>query len=534
MKVLIIGGGAGGASCAAKLRRLDETAEILVLEKTPENSVASCGLPYYVGGVIEDRADMLAASPLLFKKLFNIEVKVNTEVVSVHIADKHVMTTSGDVYDYDKLVLATGSRAVIPQLKGLDNLPYFALKTLEDADKIKKYIAEHNVKTALIIGGGFSGIELVDNFHILGIKTTVVEAGSQILPVVDEDMVRQLEKTLRDNGVNLILNQRVEEILPDGAKLANGEKINAQMVVFSLGNRPNAELAQNAGIELENGFIKVDDYMQTSTSDVYACGDCATTKDFVSGATVGGGMAGPANRQGRLIACHIAGKPYKNTPTLWTGVLKVFDKTVAFCGHSEAMLKKYNVAHQKMIVWTTTHAGYYPNAEWIALKVMFDEKSGKIFGAQAVGADGVDKRINVISTIMRLNGTVEDLRDAELCYAPPYSNAKDAINLIGMAIENIRQGQFKPYFGTDFDGFTVLDVRSRASYAEKHIEGAINIPAGQLRDRMAEIPRDKPLLVHCYRGYSSYVVVRILMQNGFKDVFSYAGGWQQYEAETLL
>ena len=533
MRVIIIGGGAGGASCAAKLRRLDEKAEIIVLEKTAENSVASCGLPYYVGGIIEDRADMVAASPLLFKKLFDVEVKVNTEVVTIHLADKHIMTATGEILDYDKLVLATGSRAIIPALNGLEKLPHFAIKTLADADNIKKYISEHNVKSALIIGGGFSGIEVADNFHVLGIKTTLVEAGNQILPTVDEDMVRQLEKTMRDHGVNLIFNQKVEEFTPNGAKLSNGEEIEAQLAVFSLGNRPNIELAEQAGIEIYNGCIKVDDYMQTSATDVYACGDCATVKDFVSGAVVGGGMAGPANRQGRLIACHIAGKPYKNKPTLWTGVLKVFDKTIAFCGHSEGMLKQYNVPHQKMILWTTNHAGYYPNAEWLALKVMYDGKSGRIFGAQAVGVNGVDKRVNVISTIMRLNGTTEDLRDAELCYSPPYSNAKDAINLIGMAIENIREKQFEPYFGTDFDGFTVLDVRSRASYEEKHIEGAINIPAGQIRDRFAEIPRDKPLLVHCYRGYSSYVVVRILMQNGFKDVYSYAGGWQQYEAETM-
>lgn len=533
MKVLIIGGGASGASCAAKLRRLDESAQITVFEKTPENSVASCGLPYYVGGVIEDRADMVAASPLFFKKVFNVEVKVNNEIVAINPAAKSVLAANGESYAYDKLVLAMGTRAIIPPLEGLDDLPHFALKTLADADNIKKYIAENKVKSALIIGGGFSGIELADNFKVLGIKTTLVEAGTQILPPVDEDMVRQLEKTLRDNGINLILNQRVSELLPNGAKLSSGEEIEAQIAVFALGNKPNIELAEAAGIAIENGCIKVDDYLQTSIADIYACGDCATVKDFVSGATVSGGMAGPANRQGRLIASHIAGKPYKNKPTLWSGVLKIFDKTVAFCGHNEALLKKYNVDYRKMIVWTTTHAGYYPNAEWLALKVMYDEKSGKIFGAQAVGGDGVDKRINVIATIMRLNGTTEDLRDAELCYAPPYSNAKDAINLIGMAIENIREGQFVPYFGTDFADMTVLDVRSAAAYNEKHIKGAINIPAGQLRDRMAEIPRSKPILVHCFRGYSSYVVVRILMQNGFKDVYSYAGGWQQYEAETL-
>lgn len=533
MKVLIIGGGASGASCAAKLRRLDERAEITIFEKTPENSVASCGLPYYVGGIIEDRADMTAASPLLFKKLFDVEVKINTEIATIHLADKHIMDTKGNIYEYDKLVLATGSRAIIPPLRGLENLPHFALKTLADADAIKKHIVENKVTSALIIGGGFSGIEMADNFHVLGIQTTLVEAGAQILPNIDEDMVRQLEKTLRENNVNLILNRRVEEFNTEGAKLDNGDEIKAQIAIFALGNKPNIELAQNAGIEIYNGFIKTDEYMQTSAPDVYACGDCACVKDFVSGAIVGGGLAGTANRQGRLIACHISGKPYKNKPLLWSGVLKVFDKTLAFTGHTEKMLKKYGVEHKKMILWTTTHAGYYPNAEWLALKVLFDETSGRIFGAQAIGGDGTEKRIDVISTIMRLNGTTEDLRDAELCYSPPYSNAKDAVNLIGMAIENIREKQFVPFFGTDFSGYTILDVRSRASYNERHIEGAINIPAGQLRDRMAEIPRDKPILVHCYRGYSSYVVVRILMQNGFNDVYSYAGGWQQYEAETL-
>lgn len=533
MRVLIIGGGAGGASCAAKLRRLDEKAEIIVFEKTPENSVASCGLPYYVGGIIEERADMIAASPLLFKKLFNIEVKINTEITSVNLSTKSVLTSDGEKYSYDKLVLATGSSAYIPPLDGLDKIPYFTLKTLGDADKIKQYIRKHNVKTALIIGGSFSSIELADNFYELGIKTSIVESGSQILPSIDEDMVKQLEKTVRDHGINLILRQKVEKLTSTGALLSSGENIETEIVVFAIGNKPNTELAATAGIEIYNDCIKTDDYMQTSAPDVYACGDCATVKDFVSGALSNGGMAGPANRQGRLIACHIAGKPYKNKPTLWTGVLKVFDKTVAFTGHNEKLLQQYNTAYQKMIIWTTTHAGYYPNSEWLALKVIFDEKTGKIFGAQAVGGEGVDKRINVISTIMRLNGTTEDLRDAELCYAPPYSNAKDAINLIGMAIENIKEGLFKPYFGTDFTSMRILDVRSSASYNEKHIDGAVNIPAGQLRDRINEIPKDKPLLVHCYRGYSSYVVTRILMQNGFNEVYSYAGGWQQYEAETL-
>lgn len=532
MKVVIIGGGASGASCAARLRRLDEKAEIIILEKTPENSVASCGLPYYVGGVIEDRADLLAASPLLFKKLFNIEVRVNTEVAAVNLAAKSVTTALGEVINFDKLVFACGSRAYIPPLNGLKNLPNFTLKTLSDADNIKKYISEHNIKSAVIIGGSFSGIELAENFRLLGLNTAVVEASSHILPTVDEDMVCQLEKNMREHGVKLLLNQKVDELNSKGVHLSSGIFLNAEIAVFALGNKPNVEIAANAGIELENGFIKTNEYMQTSAADVYACGDCATVVDFVSGAVVAGGMAGPANRQGRLIASHIAGKPYKNKPTIWSGVLKVFDKTVAFCGHSEKLLKQYNVPYQKMIIWTTTHAGYYPNADWLALKVMYDEKSGKIFGAQAVGGNGTENRINVISTVMRLNGTTEDLRDAELCYAPPYSNAKDAVNLIGMAIENVREGLFTPYFGTDFEGLTVLDVRSSASYREKHIEGAINIPAGQLRERMAEIPRDKPILVHCYRGYSSYVVVRILMQNGFKDVCSYAGGWQQYEAET--
>lgn len=531
MKVVIIGGGAAGASCATRLRRLDEQAEILILEKSPHNSVASCGLPYYVGSVIEDRADMIAATPLMFKKLFNIDVRLNTQIVAINRKDKTLLSDTGEVISYDKLVLAMGSSAKILPIAGLDNLAYFCLKTLEDADDIIEYIKYNNLKSALIIGAGFSGIELAENLVLRGIKTSVVDVGKHILPTLDEDMVVQLEKHMKENGVDLYLQSKIKKITGAGAVLEDEQLIAAQMVIFTAGTIPNVQIAVSCGLKISQGLVAVNEYMQTSDEDIYAAGDIANVKDFVIAAKKGAAMAGPANRQGRLIASHIKGLGYANKPTQGSGIIKVFEQTAAFTGVNEETLQKYKIDYQKMITWSMTNAGYYPNAQWLALKVMYDSQSGKIYGAQAVGQKDVDKRIDVIATIMRLNGTVEDLRDAELCYSPPYSNAKDAINLIGMAIENVRSGLVRPYFGTNFSDMFVLDVRSSDVYKQEHIAGAVNIPAGQLRDRINEIPRDKPIMIHCFRGYTSYVVARILVQHGFENITSYAGGWQQYKAQ---
>ena len=533
MKIVVVGGGAGGASFAARMRRLDDKSEITILEKTNETSIASCGLPYFIGGVIEDRDDMQVATPQFLKQLFNIDIKLNAEVVKINPQQKNVITKNGEVYPYDKLVLSMGAKPFVPEIKGIENISHFVVKNLADADKIKAFIKEQNVQNAVVVGGGFIGVEVAENLCHLGIKTSLVELAPQVLTPMDEDMVKLVQNEMRQKGLNLYLNDGLKEVEKGKIKLNSGKEIDADMMVLAIGVRPDNEIAKDAGIDLtERGSIITNEYMQTNIADIYACGDGVAVKDFVSGKLSMVALAGPANRQGRLIADHIVGSnPYPYGGTQGTGIVKVFGLTAAFTGNNERQLKQANIDYDKMIVVANSHAGYYPGAEPLTLKVIYN-KEGKILGAQAVGKEGIDKRIDVIATIMRLGGTTADLRDAELCYAPPYSGAKDPINLIGMVIENVKQGIVCPYFGVEFDNMIVLDVRPEAVYMKEHIKGAINIPAGQIRKRLNELPKNKTIMVHCFRGYTSYVVARILMQNGFNDVLSYAGGWSFYKSQT--
>lgn len=530
MKIVVVGGGAGGASFAARMRRLDNKAEIIVLEKTGETSIASCGLPYFIGGIIEERAKMQVASPAMMKSLFDIEIKLNTKVVKINPQDKNVITEKGEVYDYDKLVLAVGAKPFVPEISGIENMPHFVVKNLADADKIKSFIADNKPSNAVVVGGGFIGVEVAENLAHLGIETALVEMASQVLMPIDADMAALVQNEMRANALRLYLKDGIKEIEKGSIKLNSGQKVEADMVVLAIGVRPDTELAEKAGIELsDRGAIITNEYMQTNIADIYACGDSVAVKDFVSGRMAMVALAGPANRQGRLIADHIAGNsPYPYVGTQGTGVVKIFGLTAAFTGNNEKQLQAAGIEYDKMIVVGSSHAGYYPGAENLTLKVLYD-KSGKILGAQAVGKDGVDKRIDVIATVMRLGGTAADLRDAELCYAPPYSGAKDAVNIIGMAIENALQGLVRPWFGDEFEDMVVLDVRPKGVYEQEHIAGAVNIPAAQIRDRLAELPKDKTIMVHCFKGYTSYVVARVLMQNGFDKVLSYAGGWTLYK-----
>lgn len=530
MKIVVVGGGAGGASFAARMRRLDEKAQITILEKTAETSIASCGLPYFIGDVIESRDEMQVATPAFMKKLFNIDIHLNSEVVQINPTAKEVVTVQGEKFAYDKLVLATGAAPFVPNISGLDNLPHFVVKSLSDADKIKAFIAEKKPRNTVVVGGGFIGVEVAENLCHLGLQTSLVEMSAQVLMPLDEDMAAQIHQAMKSKGLKLYLSDGLKEIVPDGVMLNSGQKVEADMVILAIGIRPDTALAKAAGIALtERGAIITNEFMQTNIADIYACGDSVAVKDFVSAQQVMIALAGPANRQGRLIADHIAGNnPYPYTATQGTGIVKVFDLTAAFTGNNEKQLQKAGIAYEKMVIIANSHAGYYPHAQNLTLKVIYTQE-GKILGAQAVGKEGVDKRIDVIATIMRLKGTTADLRDAELCYAPPYSGAKDPVNLIGMAIENVRQGLVKPYFGTDFSGLTVLDVRPENVYAKEHIDGAFNIPAAQIRSRLNELPKDKPIMVHCFKGYTSYVVARILMQSGFDNVLSYAGGWTFYK-----
>lgn len=528
MKVVIIGAGASGSSCAARLRRLSEEVEILILEKTQESSIASCGLPYYVGNVIDNRDAMQVASPDVFKNLFNISIQFNTEVKSLNTQNKMITTQNGELISYDKLVIACGTSPFLPQIDGMSHLPAFSLKQLADADKIKAFIHENKPQNAVVIGGGFVGVEVAENLCHLNINTTLIEQMPHILPPLDADMVSIIEKHAQSNRLTLKTHSKVQKINPTGVVLETNEEVLADMVVYALGMRPNTLFLSNTDIQTdEKGLIIVNEFMQTSSLDVYACGDHIAVQNFVSKQHQMIALAGPANRQGRLIADHIMGLPYSYSGSLGTGIVKVFDLTAAFVGLNEKQLASLNIPYEKMVITANSHAGYYPNPQELTLKVLYNQ-DGKILGAQAVGSEGVDKRIDVIATIIRLNGTTQDLRDAELCYAPPYSSAKDPINLIGMAIENVRNGLVKSYFGTTFEDMVVLDVRPPAMHQLAHIVGAINIPAAQIRNRLKEIPKDKTILVHCVRGYTSYVVARILLQNGFKNVLSYAGGWNFY------
>lgn len=532
MKIVVVGGGAGGSSFAARMRRLDNQAEITILEKTNETSIASCGLPYFIGNVISERSAMQVASPAFLKQLFDIDVRLNTGVAQINPNAKTVTTENAEVIPYDKLVLALGAKPFVPHVEGMDLLPCFSVKMLQDADKIKAFISEKKPQKAVVIGGGFIGVEVAENLRHLGLQTALIEQACQVLMPLDGDMVAQIHTKMRQNGIRLYLNNGVQKISQEGVVLMSGQVVPADMVIWAIGVRPETQIAVEAGIQVnERGFILTNEYMQTNLPDIYACGDSVSVIDFVSQQQTAIALAGPANRQGRLIADHIADNhPYPYTGTQGTGIVKVFDLTAAFTGNNEKQLERNNTAYEKMLIMGSSHAGYYPNAEALTLKVLYDNQTGKILGAQCVGKEGVDKRIDVIATIMRLGGTVADLRDAELCYAPPYSGAKDPINLIGMAIENVRQGLMKPYFGLDFENMVVVDVRPPQVYAQEHIAGAINIPAGQIRSRLNELPKDKTIMVHCFKGYTSYVVVRILMQNGFENVLSYAGGWNFYKS----
>ena len=527
MKIVIIGGGACGASCAARLRRLDEHSEITILERTNEISIANCGLPYYCSGVIGEREKILVSNPQKFKNMFNIDVKLNSEVVEINRAEKYVLVKNGEKFYYDKLVLAQGANPIKPNLEGIDNKNIFTVRTLADADKIKDYIAEHDVKSAVVIGGGFIGVEMAENLAHLNIDTKLVELSDQILAPVDYEIACFAQNEMRANGVELILSDGVKSFSENEVELASGRKIGYDIVILSIGVRPEITLAQNAGLEANRG-IKVNDNLQTSDVDIYAGGDNIEVKSFVTGDDVLIPLAGPANRQGRIIADNIYGVNSVYKKSQRTSVLKVFDYTVACCGYNEKLLKRQQIPYWKILTFGNSHAGYYPGSTSTLYKLLFNNE-GKILGVQAVGQEGVEKRVDVISTIMRNNGGVQDLLDSELCYAPPYSSAKDPVNILGMCADNVLRGFVKPAFFEDLENSYVIDVRIPDSFKIKSVEGAINIPVAQLRNRLDEVPKDKKVILVCDSGYTSYVASRILLQNGFNNVYSLMAGMKLYK-----
>ena len=527
MRVIIIGGGACGASTAARVRRLDENAEIIILEKTDEISIANCGLPYYTSGVISDREQMLVSSPQKFKSWFNIDVRLNSEVVKINPDEKSVELKSGEKLTYDKLVLAQGASPVVPDFPGMPREKVFTVRTLLDADRIKAYIKDNNVKKAVVIGGGFIGIEMAENFIEMGLETTLIEAQSQILAPVDYEAAAFVQNEMRDRGVELILSDAVKEFRGNKIILNSSREVELDIVIMAIGVRPELALAKSIGLEVERGIV-VNEYMETSCPDIYAGGDGVLVKDFVTGGETLVPLAGPANRQGRIIADNISGlkSTYKNSQG--SSVLKVFGLTAASVGNNEKQLKAKGISYWKTIIFGRDHAGYYPDSIQIMFKLLFTPE-GKILGAQAVGEDGVEKRIDVISSVMRNGGGIQELLDSELCYAPPYSSAKDPVNILGMCADNILKGFFKPAFFEDIEGSYLIDVRAKEVFETKTIQGAVNIPISEIRGRLDEIPKDRKVILFCNTGHTSYIAARILEQAGFNNVYSLTGGIALYK-----
>ena len=538
MKVIIVGGMAGGASAAARLRRLNEHAEIIVLEKDRYISYASCGLPYYIGEVIKDRDDLFVHTPEDMKVRFNIDVRTENEVLRVNTKEKTVTVRSGTrgIYEesYDYLVLSPGARAYRPDIPGIDSDRVLTLKNIPDADAIKSLTDEKGMKSAVIIGGGFIGIETAENLVKRGVAVSVTELFPHILSQFDEDIAVLLERELVRNGVNLFLNTSVTAIEEKEEKLeivlSTGEKISADFVISAAGVVPDTDFLRDSGIELgPKGHIIVNDRMQTNVENVYAVGDAVEVTDYINGKKTAIPLAGPANKQGRTAADNIAGLDPVYKGTQGTSIIKVFSLTAACTGNNEKMLKRAGIPYKAVYVHPMSHASYYPGATQMTLKLLFDDQ-GKIFGAQAAGHDGVDKRIDVIATVIRLNGTVNDLAELELSYAPPYSSAKDPVNMAGFVAQNSLAGlshliTWNEFEQLDKDDYILVDVRTENEYKKGHVNGAINIPVDELRERLHELDRSKTIVVYCRVGYRGYIADRILSQNGFR-VLNITGGYK--------
>lgn len=546
MKVVIIGGVAGGATAAARLRRLDESAEIVVFEKSGYVSYANCGLPYYIGEVITEEKKLTLQTPQSFKSRFNIDIRVKSEVTSIDKAAKSVSVTNhetGEVYSesYDKLILSPGAKAVVPPLAGVDSPNVFTLRTVEDTYRIKNYVDEKSPKTAVVIGGGFIGLEMAENLAFRGIDVTLAERLPQVMPPLDFDMAQEVHAYLRNKGINLKLSCGVTGIGHEGGShvtLEDGSKASADIVIMAVGVRPDTSLAIAAGIEChERGGIIVDEHMRTSADDIYAVGDAVRIPNIVTGESSLIALAGPANKQGRIAADHIYGLDSRYKGSLGSSVLKLFDLTIASTGINEKTAEAQGIKYDKIYTYSASHAGYYPGGTNMSLKVLFETETGRILGGQIIGFDGVDKRIDVLATAIMANMKACDLEELDLSYAPPFSSAKDPVNMAGFAIENLRAGRYRQYHWHDVanipsDGSAVmLDVRLPHEYQAGHIPGSVFITLDELRDRLGELDKSKKYYISCRSGQRSYVACRMMSQNGF-ECYSLSGGFRLYEVVT--
>lgn len=545
MKHLIIGGVAGGATAAARIRRIDEQAEIILLEKGPHISYANCGLPYYIGGVIAHREKLFVQTPEAFGQQFNVDVRICSEAIAIHPEKKTVTVrkADGSCYEegYDRLLLSPGATPVRPPLKGIDLEGIFTLRNVEDTDRIKSYLQEHEVKSAVVVGGGFIGLEMAENLQEAGAKVSIVEMANQVMAPIDFSMASYVHRHLTDKGVDLYLEKGVDHFEQVDHRirvcLANGENLDADLVLLSIGVRPSTNLATEAGIRVGRG-IQVDEYLETSVPDIFAVGDAIEYPHPITGENWLNYLAGPANRQARIVADNmVRGKQEKYEGSIGTAIAKVFDLTVATTGLPAKRLKQAGIAYASSTTVSAAHAGYYPGSFRLTTKLTFDPQTGRLLGAQCVGNDGVDKRIDQIALIIKQGGTVQDLIRIEQAYAPPFSSAKDPIAIAGYVAHNIISGAMPAIYWRDIDNLDrnktlLLDVRTQNEYELGTIQGAINIPLEKLRERLNELPKDKDIVVFCAVGLRGYLAIRILQGHGFKNVCNLSGGYQIYALAT--
>lgn len=537
-KILIIGGVAGGASSAARLRRNSEEDNIIMFEKGPHVSFSNCSLPYHLSGVIKEAQDLVLMSPELFLKQYNIDARVNSEVISIDRKNKTVTvkrTDSGENYTekYDKLILSPGASPILPKIPGIENVNVFTVRNVVDIDKLNQFVKQIDTKEVTVIGGGFVGVEVAENLCESGYDVSLIEAANQILRPFDYDMVQIFHKVMLDHNVNLILGDKVEKFEENKVVLASGKKVNANAVIMAIGVSPETYLAKEAGLEIgETGAIKVDKNYQTNDSDIYAVGDAIEVYHALTHSMTKLSLAGPALKQARSVADHINNKTTQNKGYIGSSAIKVFEYNGASTGLNEALIEANNMKIKYDIVRTilSDKVGIMADAAPMNFKLLFEVPSGKILGAQAIGKGDVTKRVDIIATVIKFGGTVEDLKDLELCYAPPFSTAKDIVNYAGYVGSNLLNGDYKQVNVDKVrelveNGNIIIDVREPHEYENGHIKGAKNIPLSQLRERMDEIPKDKPVYLHCRSGQRSYNAVLALQNAGYKNVYNITGSF---------
>ena len=545
MKYIIVGGVAGGATAAARIRRITEEAEIILFEKGDYISYANCGLPYYIGGTIADRDKLFVQTPEVFGRRFHIDVRIHSEVIALHPEEKcvEVRTNTGEVYTerYDKLLLSPGASPVCPPLPGIDLPGIFTLRNVNDTDQIKSFISKRKIHRAVIIGGGFIGLEMAENLHQQGAEIAVVEMGNQVMAPIDFSMAALVHQHLVDKGVQLFLQEAVTAFEQEGEELKvifkSGKTLNADLVLLSIGVRPNTALAEKAGLEIGTmRGIRVNEFLQTSHADIYAVGDAIEYPHPITGKPWLNYLAGPANRQARIVADNLVrGNQIRYEGAIGTAIAKVFDLTVATTGLPGKRLQQEEMDYRSITIHPNSHAGYYPEATPISIKMTFSPKDGKIYGAQIVGIEGVDKRIDEFAMAIKHQATIYDLMELEHAYAPPYSSAKDPVAVAAYAAENILTGRMQPLYwrelrDADLSKVSLIDVRTSFEYQLGHITGAVNIPLDDIRERMHEIPKEKPVYLYCGIGLRGYLASNILVENGFQAVSNLIGGCKIYNA----